>query len=342
MREDPERLRRDLYALVDELVSLSEQTDPRHEVPEKAHLAYSAMELCWRIFDRGANWAQRHVIGVEYTKHLTDWLQEKAAFDSLMIGPDEFDDNHRLIEVIPLLFENEWHFCCGIGDAEDFIDVDGGIPSGELPPSERRSYLANLLRSRSVGSYVWRNELAHNLLAVNDGSTLELFKTTRKRGMGNSYEARIMKRIAVAEVVYEAAKPGGKKKDALAAMAETLGRDVETIRDWEKAVRKDDEGIWALKVAEFAGVHEPQLRKGLPHAINELSHLDAVFKSETLVRSAIQFVDGVGRIAGELLAYRLRCALAGLENTPRAVGEPDCWHDSDVVGQPARKPPRRR
>mgnify|MGYP001571519020 CR=1 FL=1 len=322
MRLDEAYLRERLSGYADRLVELYKRHDPRTPTNEfdKTRDAYQAIELCWRIFDTAADWAQRHIIGIEYAAEKNEELLECDQFDGLYSDNGSFNDSHPFLEILPFI-EEEWGFAGIKLFAEDFMEGFDGLELSPLSGSARRSYISELLTSHSAGSFAWRNELTHSLRALNYGTVLELARPNALKGQGLLYESRIWKLQALLHVQFMIGK-GIKKSVAMQEVATAVGRSFETIRDWETKTDFDTWELFQIEAAHLAGEFEEELKTIRLHHNEpsvELSQRNKGFKYTTLVELAHFYVMGVTRYEMNEIAKNLARVLSGDQISPKAI-----------------------
>ena len=322
MRENSDDLRDFLSKYTERLIELYNRHDPRNPSKEydKTNDAYLAIDLCWRIFDKAGHWAQRHLIGIEYANELCEEIAELELFKDLYDENYSFLDDHPFLEILPLI-EEGWNFAALNWADYDFLEKFEEIR--EVTPLSRtgkRNYIYELFTSTSPGSYYWRNELGHALKALNDGTTLDLFKKNDVKGQGLTYEARIWKLQALIFANFLIGK-GDSKTGALTQVADGIGRSYETLRDWDSAIRFDSWSLFQLSAARIAGEFEKELKamRGIYDTPDpKLAKRNKRYKNTNLVELAYHYVHGASRY--ELSAIRdcLNRSLSGDQVSPKA------------------------
>lgn len=246
MREDIGELKSTTEVYLNKLLELYARHDPRtpNDQFSKTRDAYHAIELCWRIMDRVADWAQRHIIGIEYATECSSELKNHRLFEGLYDDDGKIEDDHPNLELIPL---------------EEVIQID------ELSSSARRSYIRAFHMSTSAEGYHWRNELMNALHALNEGGVLDLFTPEDVQGQGDHFLAWNARKEIIQYICF-LHKQGRTKISARETVGEAIGKSVETLRDWEKLIRKTPRGGFDLETAEVAGEFQEYFANYYPYA----------------------------------------------------------------------------
>jgi hypothetical protein len=112
-------------------------------------------------------------------------------------------------------------------------------------------FLFEMLASQSAESHPWRFAFQKALRAMNRGQTEELLKPMPVRKTGAPFELGEWKLEALLQIFYRVGK-GVKKYRALQLVSEAIGQSADTIRDWEKDTKFDEDYSNELQCAELA------------------------------------------------------------------------------------------
>lgn len=234
---------------IDDLYELYEETDPSKGcVSEKWKLerAQNAIHIWWRAYGYLLLWAQSQIVGYELVKEFPDWANQ------LDLTPD----CHEL-ELLGLSYAHN--------PPENQLAKDP--PDGfDLTDDVLRRAIARLLLSTDANSSFWRFPLEHALRAANAGELASLCKPSMTRRRGQPYRLDYTKANAVAHVHYLIGK-GIKKHIALERIADAVAQSPETLKDWEKGLRKDDYFAFMWESAHLAGQLEGVIKS---NSLNDL------------------------------------------------------------------------
>ena len=260
MYRDPE-IREKISILTEELIELYELTNPKFghlSEPDKLENARIAIDTWWQLHDHLVLWAQNHLIG-----YCLCYDDGKLVDDLTNISGDVTVDSHTL-EIFGSQLaidipneENELNdaiaTCAKSYEAIDLTDFPRVANVQAL-----RSFIVEMLASRSPNSLFWRFEAQKALRALNEGQVEEFVKPNQSKRQGMPFSLNQWKLEALAQVRFRVAK-GMKKYRALEEVAEGIGQSTETLRDWEKQLSKNEDYGNELFCAAIAGYHHKAL-----------------------------------------------------------------------------------
>ena len=122
-----------------------------------------------------------------------------------------------------------------------------------------RLFLFEMLASQSAESHPWRFAFQKALRAMNHGQTEELLKPMPVRKTGAPFALGEWKLEALLQIFYRVGK-GMKKYRALELVSEAIGQSADTICDWEKGAKFDEDYSNELKCAELAGRYSDKFK----------------------------------------------------------------------------------
>jgi hypothetical protein len=254
-REDD--IRSVIQPWIDKLYELYESTDPsrgQDSEIEKLARAQVAVNLSWHVFGRLLLWAQSQIVGYEIFKRqpgVADVLKTRR-------GKDLDRDSHEL-ELLGMSYA--WSLRQNIDDDEyrKFLDTLNECER-LLDVAALRSSIVRLLLSDNANTLFWRLPLIHALEALNAGEVDPLFHPERKGRRGKAYRLDGLRAMAI-QHVYFLVGCGEKKHVALKNVANKLNVEVETIRTWEKNLKREERwaGLW--KAARVAGRYKEDIEK---------------------------------------------------------------------------------
>lgn len=236
------------------------ETDPEkgeNREIAKHELAQLAIENFWYLQGKLLGWAQAHLTGHSILKEnpeLVGFLEER-------LGYLLHEDSHEL-EQIGLLynFNPPDDECPALRRMEELLTEFGVSYLGEgnalLTPAAMRRTIRELLMSRCADNSYWRHDLQNSLDALNEGEVDELFTPTPGKRQGLPYSLNRWKLEALKQVRFRIGK-GYKKYRALEEIGEAIGQSPETLRTWEKALRKNTDREVNLYCSELAGIFDP-------------------------------------------------------------------------------------
>jgi hypothetical protein len=198
-------VRDEAVRILDQLLGLYCQTDPRHG-PEgksgKYNLAFLALKHAGVLTRLLTNWAENHIRG---------------ALDRFNHTPrgEDFDwDSH----------------------ANELQVLDKDVLLG---PEQSRWYMAALLESSCCTRRGWRMLLSDGLRALNHGEVQPLIRPSPTKKHGRRFTLLKLQRVAVLHV-HALRGSGVKKYAAEERIADELAVSIDTLRSWEKQFLRDD------------------------------------------------------------------------------------------------------
>ena len=248
MSQRSKKIRERIEPRLSELLSLYEATDPEGgpcTEGSKLENARRAIDLWWYLYADLILWAQSQIVGNELLSEdaaLCDDLEKNFGV--------EVTENSHLAEYVGLQFA----FNPVNRDDATLLAVERVMEQADagLKPETLRIIVRELLMSRSADSSFWRFDLQRALLHLNLGHVDEFASPAPRKSQGNAIEMRKWKLLAVMHVLYRVGK-GMKKHRALEEVSQGIGQSVETLRTWEKLLRKDVDCQHEIWMAEVAG-----------------------------------------------------------------------------------------
>jgi hypothetical protein len=146
-----------------------------------------------------------------------------------------------------------------------------------------------MLDSRSANSQFWRHRLQLALLALNEGEVQDIVQASAVKRQGQAHTIQWYKHAAVQWVYYFVGK-GYKKYVALERVSREIGQSVETLRSWEKSLKKHPVYEFDFHCARIAGVYEERLQTPEQMAILEDEVCARFYRSTTDIFRAYQFL----------------------------------------------------
>jgi hypothetical protein len=255
-READQEIREKAYIIVEELIQLYKTTNPQwgsRSEDNKLENARVSISLFWELFDLLGYWAQCQIIA--YKRSAVD-----SEFTSSMIEENEglTTDSHALEEVGDSFLQ---------AMANNFSDSDHNYFESEASHMFHqgrysqllRLFLFEMLASQSAESHPWRFAFQKALRAMNHGQTEELLKPMPVRKTGVPFALSEWKLEALLQIFYRVGK-GMKKYRALELVSEAIGQSADTIRDWEKAEKFDEDYSNELQCAKLAGRYSDKFK----------------------------------------------------------------------------------
>lgn len=297
-------IRSEVQEMVDRLYDLHDATDPRKgpEAEQDKHRnALRAVAIWWHVYGRLMQWAQSHLIGYEMAR--SDGRIAEILKD---IKGGAIGENSHQYEQLGCLYNWNPGYIYSAGyrrSADHWSDqletrlrgADLGLEDDVL-----RRVIVQLLRSLSDDSSVWRFPLCEALTALNHGEVTDFIKPSSTMGRGQPYILDRARADAVAHVYYLVGK-GIKKRLALSQVGAEVGLSPETVRDWEKRLRKDEAFRFLWESAWIAGQIEDD-----PEIANS-DVFDVIYHGTTSsIDMARSFLDGRGWHAKSLGDIRAR------------------------------------
>jgi len=238
---------------ISKLIALYQATDPTQgKMSEEIKLerARFAMHIWWKLFSTLMSWAQEHI--------LADVLcSQQEGFQGLLAeetGRSLNKNSHDLEKIGFHLIDR---------NISDFLSSNENSYS-LIPTPILRSFIAELLTSADLNTAFWREPLKSGLKALNIGETVDIFAQDVKGKQGQPYSLRLWKYKAI-QHVYLLHGSDRKKHQALMAVGEAIGQNIETLRTWEKKFKKDRDFSFGLNCAFVAG----QLGKSIAKSPND-------------------------------------------------------------------------
>jgi len=253
-----EDIREEVQYMVDILYELHDATDPRKGAASeegKLHRAQRAISVWWYIYARLMQWAQSHIIGYEMARLNPACREILEKLSGRALDPDSHELEH-LGSMYAANPPNPGHpgpdgnWTTG-DETLDALSDEVEKKNLNLDDEVLRRVIVRLLLSTSADSSVWRFPLQEALRALNSGEVLDFFKPSKQRRRGQSFQLDCAKADAIKYVYYLVGKLLT-KHEALEKVGNAVGASVETLRGWEKELRKDDwfEFMWdAAKIA---------------------------------------------------------------------------------------------
>jgi hypothetical protein len=302
-READQEIREKAYIIVEELIQLYKMTNPQFgskSEGDKLENARVSISLFWELFDLLGYWAQCQIIA--YKRSTVD-----SEFTSSMIKENEglTTDSHALEEVGDAFLR---------AMANDFSDSDLNYFESEASHMSHRGRYSQLLRlflfemlaSQSAESHPWRFAFQKALRAMNHGQTEELLKPMPVRKTGAPFALSEWKLEALLQIFYRVGK-GMKKYRALEVVSGAIGQSVDTIRDWEKDAKFDEDYSNELQCAELAGRYSDKFKNFDELPIGFPDH--GTYRGKPVMRVAFDLAKVIERrtfseIAENILKFR--------------------------------------
>jgi hypothetical protein len=245
--------------VLEEIIELHNISDPfygKASEDEKLENARKSIALFWDLFDILGYLAQCHLIA-----HCRSNFDNE--FTRTMI--DENEDLHTDSHVLEQVGAN---FLEAI--SADFMDDKLNFFEGEKRhlsyggafPQIMRQFIFEMLASKSSRSHPWRFILQKGLRSMNAGQTEDIFKPLPVRKSGTPFDLAEWKHEALLQVYFRSGQ-GYKKYRALEIVGAEIGQSVETLRDWEKDEKFNEEYLIELRCASIAGRHESEFKAGV-------------------------------------------------------------------------------
>ena len=255
-READQEIREKAYIIVEELIQLYKMTNPKFGSKSedgKLENARLSISLFWELFDLLGYWAQCQIIA--YKRSAVD-----SEFTSSMIEENEglTTNSHALEEVGDSFLQA---MANSFSDPRlNYFESEASHMSHQGRYSQLlRLFLFEMLSSQSTESHPWRFAFQKALRAMNHGQTGELLKPMPVRKTGAPFALSEWKLEALLQIFYRVGK-GMKKYRALELVSEAIGQSVDTIRDWEKAAKFDEDYSNELECAELAGRYNDKFK----------------------------------------------------------------------------------
>lgn len=304
-RDADQEIREKAYIIVEELIQLYKMTNPelgKKSEPDKMENARISISLFWELFDLLGYWAQCQLIA--YKRSEID-----REFTSSMIEENEglTCDSHVLEEVGDAFLQaiaNEF-------SEPDFnyFDSEANHMSFQGRHSQLlRLFLFEMLASQSPESHPWRFAFQKALRAMNRGQTEELLKPMPIRKTGTPFALGEWKLEALLQIFYRVGQ-GMKKYRALDLVSEAIGQSTDTIRDWEKDAKLDEDYSIELRCAELAGRYSEKFKNIEEITIGFPDH--GTHRGRPLIQIAFDLAKVIERrtfseIAENILKFRQR------------------------------------
>jgi hypothetical protein len=245
--------------ILEEILELYDISDPFYgpaSEEEKLENARKSISLFWELFDILGYWAQCQIIA--YSRSGFD-----REFTSTMT-----DENENLHSGSHVLEEAGSNFLEAI--SANFTDSDLNYFDGEKERLSNsgafsqmlRGFIFEMLASKSPGSHPWRFILQRGFRAMNAGQTEDIFKPLPVRKSGTPFDLAEWKHEALLQVYFRSGQ-GYKKYRALEIVGAGIGQSVDTLRDWEKDAKFNEEYSVELQCAHIAGSHEAEFKAGV-------------------------------------------------------------------------------
>lgn len=241
-------IRGEIRDMVERLCELHDETDPRKGAAsevDKHDKAQRAIAIWWYIYAKVMLWAQSHIIGHEMAK----WNEVATGVLATRRGGDVNCDSHELEALGSLWACNRQGNDEYTNELSETLD-EAGV---SFDDAATRRVIERLLYSMSSDSSVWRFPLSNGLRALNHGETVEFLKPAQGRRRGSPYALDHARANAIAHVYFLMGR-GLKKHVALSRVGDAVAASVETLRDWEKRLQRDDWFAFMWNTAFVAGV----------------------------------------------------------------------------------------
>lgn len=269
-------IREEIELYLDILVELYEATDPskgEESQNNKLELARRAIAMWWYMYDRLLLWAQSQIIGHCMIQNNPKILQKIPSLDG-----DEIDEDSHELEFLGLGFA--WNHPGYDSDPlREFEEATEGEDFA-LNTETLREIIAELLMARTANSSFWRMELQHALRALNVAEVQDLASPSKLKKQGTPYSLNQWKLQALREVYVRVGK-GMKKGVAREEVGRQIGKSNETIRSWEKVLKRTEDYAVDLHCAQLAGEFEDELKSKSLIELDEL--YDVAFHRDTSV-----------------------------------------------------------
>ncbi|MEQ1694336.1 MAG: hypothetical protein ABL901_00710 [Hyphomicrobiaceae bacterium] len=240
-------IRAEIMPMIERLCELHDQTDPRKghaSETDKYDHAQRAIAIWWQLYARLMLWTQSHIIGYEIAK----W--NSKAIDVLAVERgSQINANSHELEGLGALWAVNRPGDDGYADPLSEKLDKAGI---EFDDDTMRRVIGALLYSMSSDSSVWRFPLTNGLRALNYGETLQFLKPTKARRRGSPFKLDAARGDAIAQIYFMEGR-GIKKHVAQTRIGDALAVSAETLRDWEKRLKKDDWFAFVWSAAWIAG-----------------------------------------------------------------------------------------
>ncbi|MEO4042142.1 hypothetical protein AAFN47_11115 [Hoeflea sp. CAU 1731] len=302
-----EQLSENVRPIIERLIELLETSRPdggSETEAGKLEKAGEAIDLLWTLADQLTGWAEAHLTGhsmVFTMPELAKFLEKRM---KIKFGPDSHALEHigNLFQWEPELYHSGDTHRFSSGDDPE-LKADKGLELLDSYQQALNAYTArhvkktrkgvvekpdlvstvafralvnSMLGQRQGSRNFWRHELQQALRKFEDGEIDPIFQPERKGRWGQPYSLKEWKLQAVRQVVFRVGN-GMKKYEALEEVADALHlKSDETLKTWEKKLRKDTEISEDLTYCRLAGKYDSdQNTEGYTMSISpsELSNL---------------------------------------------------------------------
>jgi hypothetical protein len=248
-READQEIREKAYIIVEELIQLYKMTNLQFgskSEDNKLENARVSISLFWELFDLLGYWAQCQIVACKRSAVDSEFTWSMKAENEGFTG-----DSHALEEVGDSFFQA---MANNFSDSEfNYFEYEASHMSHQGRYWQLlRLFLFEMLASQSPESHPWRFAFQKALRAMNRGQTEELLKPMPVRKTGAPFALGEWKLEALLQIFYRVGK-GMKKYRALEVVSEAIGPSVDTIRDWEKDAKFDEDYSNELQCVELAG-----------------------------------------------------------------------------------------
>jgi hypothetical protein len=255
-READQEIREKAYIIVEELIQLYKMTNLQFgskSEDNKLENARVSISLFWELFDLLGYWAQCQIVACKRSAVDSEFTWSMKAENEGFTG-----DSHALEEVGDSFFQA---MANNFSDSEfNYFEYEASHMSHQGRYWQLlRLFLFEMLASQSPESHPWRFAFQKALRAMNRGQTEELLKPMPGRKTGAPFELGEWKLEALLQIFYPVGK-GMKKYRALELVSESIGQSVDTIRDWEKDAKFDEDYSNELQCAELAGRYSDKFK----------------------------------------------------------------------------------
>ena len=255
-REPDQEIREKAYIIVEEIIQLYKLTNPQYgskSEDNKLENARVSISLFWELFDLLGYWAQCHLVAFKRSA-----IDAEYTTSVIQNNIDVTRDSHVLESIGDAFFQ---------AAADEFSNPDFNYFDSEASHMSFkgrysqlvRLFLFEMLASQSPESHPWRFAFQKALRAMNRGQTEDLLKPMPFRKTGTPFALGEWKLEALLQIYYRLGQ-GMKKYRAIEMVGEAIGQSTDTIRDWEKDAKLDEDYSIELQCAELAGRHSGKFK----------------------------------------------------------------------------------
>jgi hypothetical protein len=254
---DPEA-REKARIVLEEIIELYNVSDPLYGRPsedEKLENARKSITLFWELFDILAYWAQCQIIAYCRSNFDKEFRRTMNIEDqNIHTGSHVLEQaGDKFLQSISAKFMDK--------DLNYFDDEKQYFSKGGAFSQILREFIFEMLASNSGDSHPWRFILQRGVRAMNAGQTEDIFEPLPVRRSGTPFDLAEWKHEALLQVYFRSGQ-GYKKYRALEIVGTGIAQSVETLRDWEKGEKFNEEYLVELECAQIAGRHEGEFKAG--------------------------------------------------------------------------------